>query len=167
MDNINKDLHFLSCIKYAPAYYKAPAKLSGFHKTVPLAPKEKVSRPYQWLRDSIIMSGEWYGSDDEEEDKEDKEDGKDNNSSKGTNNNNDNNDDGNNDDDDDDDDDDDNDDDEGDGNAGGGGGNEDDGNGGGEETNKVNKDSRGKLQAKKRRSGVAATGTASKKPKTN
>jgi hypothetical protein len=167
IDNVNKDLRFLSYIKYAPAHYKAPAKLSGFCKTVPLAPKEKVSCPHQRLRDSIIMSGEWYGSDDEEEDKEDEEDGKDNNGGKGTNNNDDNNDDGNNDDDDDDDDDNDNDDDEGNRNAGGGGGNKDDGNGGGKKINKANKDSGGKLQAKKRRSGVAATGTASKKPKTN
>jgi hypothetical protein len=46
VDNVNEDLRFLSCIKYAPAHYKAPAKLSGFRKIVPLAPKEKVSRPH-------------------------------------------------------------------------------------------------------------------------
>jgi hypothetical protein len=46
LDNINKDLRFLSCIKYAPAHYKAPVKLLGFCKIVPLAPKEKVSCPY-------------------------------------------------------------------------------------------------------------------------
>jgi hypothetical protein len=46
INNINKDLYFLSYIKYAPAYYKAPVKLLGFYKIVPLTPKEKVSCPY-------------------------------------------------------------------------------------------------------------------------